>query len=165
MNIPDAYISNFNRFHYLNGKINMNWLNMTYEIYKLNCKRLFLNWNHWDPKLKRVWLWETIVTKFLLKMLINSIKMQKHITMLISKQEFIFLNCIILYFEIINIWIRIWTWTCQLNLTILFNIFVFFFRLTRSDEMVEIRVPYFVYDDFLKTFFLVRTKYTFLQVK
>ena len=126
---------------------------------------LFLNWNHWDPKLKRVWLWETIVTKFLLIMLINSIKMQKHITMLISKQEFIFLNCIILYFEIINIWIRIWTWTCQLNLTILFNIFVFFFRLTRSDEMVEIRVPYFVYDDFLKTFFQVRTKFKFLQVK
>ena len=33
--------------------------------------------------------------------------------------------------------------------------FHFLFRLTRSDPMVEIRVPYFVYDSFLKAFFEV----------
>ena len=31
-----------NRFNSLNGKINLNWLNLTYDTYKIYCKRLFL---------------------------------------------------------------------------------------------------------------------------
>ena len=32
-----------NRFHHLNNKIELNWLNMTYGTYKINCKKLFLS--------------------------------------------------------------------------------------------------------------------------
>ena len=32
-----------NRFNYLNGLIDLKWLDMTYSTYKLHCKRLFLN--------------------------------------------------------------------------------------------------------------------------
>ena len=31
-----------NRFFYLNGKIELNWLNITYNSYKVKCKTLFL---------------------------------------------------------------------------------------------------------------------------
>ena len=44
--------------------------------------------------------------------------------------------------------------TSQVYCKRLYN-FHFLFRLTRSDPMVEIRVPYFVYDSFLKAFFEV----------
>ena len=32
-----------NRFHYLNGKLELNWLNLKYESYKIKCKRLLLS--------------------------------------------------------------------------------------------------------------------------
>ena len=32
-----------NRFHYLNGKLELNWLNLKYDSYKIKCKRLLLS--------------------------------------------------------------------------------------------------------------------------
>ena len=32
-----------NRFNYLNNKIDLNWLNLSYESFKIKCKRLFLS--------------------------------------------------------------------------------------------------------------------------
>ena len=31
-----------NRFYYLNGKIELDWLNLSYDTYKVKCKKLFL---------------------------------------------------------------------------------------------------------------------------
>ena len=31
-----------NRFYHLNGKINLDWLNMSYDTYKIKCKNKFL---------------------------------------------------------------------------------------------------------------------------
>ena len=31
-----------NRLYYLNGKIEMDWLNLSYNTYKVKCKKLFL---------------------------------------------------------------------------------------------------------------------------
>ena len=33
-----------NRFNFLNSKIDFNWLNLSYESYKIKCKRIFLSW-------------------------------------------------------------------------------------------------------------------------
>ena len=43
-----------NRFNYLNGKIDLNLLNLTYGTYKTHCKRLFLVWSSFPDDLLHV---------------------------------------------------------------------------------------------------------------
>ena len=45
-----------NRLNYLNGKIDLNLLNLSYQSYKIQCKKIFLGWSEYRTREKLTYM-------------------------------------------------------------------------------------------------------------
>ena len=45
-------LMNFQRLNYLNGKIDLNLFNLSYQSYKVKCKKIFLGWSEYRTREK-----------------------------------------------------------------------------------------------------------------
>ena len=82
---------------------------MEKRLEEIHCKRLFLTWKLWSMQTKEWILYGNYCDKFP-QCNITNIK-KSHCQTRIAGWHFIFLNCMNLYFEIINNWN--WNWKVQ----------------------------------------------------